>query len=413
MKLDPRLVLGLTWLVAFNLRTGFIGVGPVLPDLADDLLLSNTVASLLVAIPTLMMGLVAIPGGFLADRFGSTLVITTGLAFVALGGGLRALATGWAPLLLFTVLFGAGIGIAQPPLPRLIRGLYPRRIGLATGIYSSGMVIGSILAGSFSGPLLTRLPNNAGWRGALLLWAVVAAISFVIWVACIRPWRWRGPVLTVVQEPASAEADRSWKPTRDRRIWIIALLFAAQGLGYYLLIAWLPSVYHELGLNPDQTSVAFAIYNASTLPGILGVPALSDRLRSRRLPSLLASLTFAVGSLGLIFSPLAPVHGWLWAGMCGFGVAGLFGMTLVLPTDVAPAARTGAAAGLVLGVGYAGSALGPVLAGLVRDVTGGFTVALATLPLLGLVMALLSLMLPNWPPSAAKSSASPAPMHNE
>ena len=69
-------------------------------------------------------------------------------------------------------------------------------------------------------------------------------------------------------------------------------------------------------------------------------------------------------------------------------------MSLVLPADVAPPGRTGAAAGMVLGIGYAASALGPVIAGVVRDVTGSFDVTLRLLPVVAGVMIVLSALAP-------------------
>jgi cyanate permease len=72
-------------------------------------------------------------------------------------------------------------------------------------------------------------------------------------------------------------------------------------------------------------------------------------------------------------------------------------MSLVLPADIAPRGHTGAAAGMVLGIGYAASALGPVIAGVVRDVTGSFQAALLLLVGLGIAMIALSLVAPELP----------------
>ncbi|MBA3416034.1 MAG: MFS transporter, partial [Chloroflexia bacterium] len=194
-EFDPRpgLVLALAWAAAFSLRTGFIGLGPVLPDLAADIGLSSTAASTLVSVPTLMMGLVAVAGGALADRWGPTRAIALGLAAVALGGGVRAVTGSWLPLLLATVCFGAGIGIAQPALPRLMRGLFPDQIGRSTGIYASGLIVGSILAASLTLPVEERFFPAAGWREPLLLWGVLAAATLAVWLAALRPWSWPGP----------------------------------------------------------------------------------------------------------------------------------------------------------------------------------------------------------------------------
>jgi CP family cyanate transporter-like MFS transporter len=432
-------VLALAWTAAFSLRTGFIGLGPILPDLAADIGLSSTAASTLVSVPTLMMGLVAVAGGALADRWGPARAIALGLAAVALGGGLRAATGSWPPLLLATVCFGAGIGIAQPALPRLVRGLFPGRIGRSTGIYASGLIAGSILAASLTLPVEDRYFPQAGWRGPLLLWGLLAAATLAVWLALLRPWAWPGssaiadpvapiapvprnpnhpqlratnrlasatsPVLEISRDPAVIPAEPQptthpqptsppWSPWRDRDAWAVAMLFAAQGLAYYLMVAWLPAVYRELGVDAGRTGALVAIFNGATLPAILGFPILSDRLGSRRLPCLIAALLFTSGALGYVLAPTTFPLAWLWPILAGSGVSALFAMGLVLPTDVAPAGQVGAAAGMVLAVGYAGSALGPVLAGAVRDLTGGFETALATLPIVGLLTLLLAAVVP-------------------
>jgi cyanate permease len=67
---------------------------------------------------------------------------------------------------------------------------------------------------------------------------------------------------------------------------------------------------------------------------------------------------------------------------------------MVLTVDVAPVGETGRVAGMVLAVGYLGSATGPVIGGVIRDWTGSFHTALAVLPVIGLVMVVLSFFTP-------------------
>ncbi len=392
-------MLGLAWLVALNLRTGFVGIGPVLPRLIDDLGLSSAQASVLVAVPTAMMGLAAVPGGRFADRRGAAPVITLGLTFVALGGALRAVASTFPPLLGLTIVFGAGLGIVQSALPRLVREWFAANVGSATGVYASGFVSGAFLSASLTGPVLLPLFAAGAWRPPLLVWGALALVTLLAWLAAARRWR-----------PASDEAGRRilareqsapgpvrWSPWHDRRAWHVAALFASQGVAYYLAVAWLPAAYEDLGLGPGQAGALFAAFNAATLPAILVAPALSDRIKARRPPLVGASLVFGAGALGLTYAPLADGWRWLWAALAGAGVAAVFALTLVLPTDVAPAGRTGSAAGMVLGVGYAGSALGPVVGGAVRDATGSFADAMTVLPAVGLVMVALSLGAPELP----------------
>jgi CP family cyanate transporter-like MFS transporter len=383
----------LTWLVAFNLRSGFIGIGPALPALTVDLGLSFARASLMVAVPTLMMGLMAVPGGSLVDRWGPSWVIAAGLALVTVGGGLRAVAPEFALLLVLTFLFGAGIGLSQPSLPRLMRSRFPLRLGVTTGIYASGLISGSIVAASLTGPMLDRIGESAAWRLPLMLWGALAAATLVTWTAVMRPWRAELAAVGTLA-PREGKAAATWSPWRDPQAWISAALFAAQGIVYYLMVAWLPAIYGEAGTNAITTAGLFTVFNAATLPAILLFPSWSDRIRRRRPPTLVAATLVLIGVLGLLALPQADPWRWLWPASAGAGISGVFAMSLVLPADVAPPGRTGAAAGMVLGIGYAAAALGPVIAGVVRDVTGSFDVTLRLLPVVGGVMIVLSALAP-------------------
>jgi CP family cyanate transporter-like MFS transporter len=391
-------VLVLSWFVAFNLRTGFVGLGPALPALTSDLGLTFAQASILVSLPTLLMGLMAVPGGLLADRWGPTRAIGLGLIFVAVGGGLRAFAPVFGVLFLISIVFGAGIGIAQPSLPRLMRAWFPRRLGVTTGVYASGMVCGSIFGALISGFLLVWAGGQEAWRMPIVLWGGLAAGAAVVWALVMRPWQ-TSAIFTAATNvpPQIGIAASTWSPWRDRRTWLAAAIFGSQGLIYYLLIAWLPAIYGEAGTDAASTTALFAVFNAATLPGILLFPTWSDRLRTRRWPTLCAALLVLVGVVGLLLAPLAVPGRWLWPALAGAGVAGVFGMALVLPADIAPRGRTGAAAGMVLAIGYALSALGPAIAGVVRDVTGSFHATLALLPAVGVVMIVVAALTPELP----------------
>ena len=388
-------VLLVAWFAGFNLRSGFIGLGPALPALTRDLGLSFAQASFLVAVPTLMMGLMAVPGGGLADRWGPARVITVGLSLVALGGGLRAAAPGFPLLLVWTFLFGAGIGLSQPSLPRLMRAWFPLRLGLTTGVYASGMIAGSVLAASVTGPLLNRVGDPGAWRAPPALWGVVAAVALLAWAGVMRPWR--GAETAAIRDERSLAVGgepASWAPWRDRMAWVAALFFAAQGIIYYLLVAWLPAIYAEAGAGSATVTALFVLFNAATVPAILIFPTWSDRVGRRRLPSVVAGAFVLAGTIGLLALPLSEPWRWLWPSLAGAGVSGLFAMSLVLPADIAPRGRTGAAAGMVLGIGYVGSASGPVLAGAVRDVTGSFAATVAMLPGLALATIVLAAIVP-------------------
>ena len=70
MRGATPLTLGALFLVTLALRPQVIGVGPLLPQIRDDLGISHGVAGLLSTIPVLCMGLFAPAGPWLARRLG-------------------------------------------------------------------------------------------------------------------------------------------------------------------------------------------------------------------------------------------------------------------------------------------------------------------------------------------------------
>jgi len=185
----------------------------------------------------------------------------------------------------------------------------------------------------------------------------------------------------------------------------VAGLFAGQGLAYYLLVAWLPTVYEDLSISKTESGVLFAVFNLATFPAMVGLPILSDHIRSRRIPALLAAVTFLLGSTGLALDPAGQPWRWVWPVLAGFGLAGLFGMGLLMPTDTARPGKMGQTAGMVLAVGYVASGTGPVIGGAIQDITGSFESALALLPGIAIAMIVLA-----WFSPRPRTSASPAPV---
>jgi CP family cyanate transporter-like MFS transporter len=333
-------------------------------------------------------------------------MIGAGTVLVALGGGLRAVAPGYWALIVLTVLFGIGVGVAQAGLPRVARGIAPERIGLATAVYSGGFFTGSVLSAFVTAPLLLPLTANRTWRLPLLVWGILATVGVAIWIGSLSFWRLGAERVVATSRGVLRDVSRRWSPWRDRDVWIVATIFRGQGVVYYLLIAWLPAAYDGIGLSDRISGALFAVFNLGTFPGMVGLPALADRLGRRRTAVMAGSMAMPIGVAGLALAPDLQPWQWLWPLLAGFGVGGLFSLGMVLTVDVAPVGETGPVAGMVLAVGYLCSATGPVIGVAIRFLTGSFHTALAVLPVIGVIMILLSLFTPEVSPEAAVIVAS-------
>src|SRR5258706_37085 len=65
---------------------------------------------------------------------------------------------------------GFGIAIMQPGMPTLVREWLPNRVGLATVVYSNGMVVGAILPPVLTIPFVLPLVGGS-WRLNFFVWA--------------------------------------------------------------------------------------------------------------------------------------------------------------------------------------------------------------------------------------------------
>lgn len=343
---------------ALALRPQLVGIGPLLPEIQDDLAVSHAVAGLLGTIPVLCMGLFAPPAPYLSSRLGSRYAIAACLAAIATFGVARALVPSAAAVILLTVPVGVGIGFAGALLPVAVKERFPHRPAFATGIYATGINLGSAVSASVAVPIAGAA---GGWRMSLLAFSVFAAGLVVLWL-----------VLTRGERTAQVTGFRPPRPPlRSRIAWLLAAVFCLMAVVFYGLTAWLPDVYVERGWSEGSAGGLIAVLNIASLPATLLVPWLADRYGSRRLYLVSASGLMTVALAGIV---LVPEGAWLWAALTGVGIGAQFPLVLTLPLDVADRPEeVGAVAGLMLGAGYALSAVAPFGLGAIRDAAGDYT----------------------------------------
>ncbi len=349
------------FLAALALRPQIVGVGPLIPSIQDAFGTSHAVVGLLGTIPVLCMGLFAPVAAYLAARIGTRRAMTIGLALIGVFGVLRAtMPSAWLVVLL-TWPVGIGMGLGNALAPISVKEHFEDRPATATGVYTTGIQIGSTAAAALAVPLAGWL---AGWRGALIAISCVALLSLVAWV-----------VLTRGDAPhAPPEATVPRLPWHSRTAWLLVAIFGLMACAYYGLNAWLPDAYTEHGWSDRSAGLLLAMMNLTAIPASFLIPFLSDRA-GRRNPFLLGlSLCFVAGAVVLVAAPGLAYGGALLAGVAQ---GGLFALVMTLPLDFERTAeRVGALVAMMLGLGYTIGAAAPFVLGAVRDATGSFDAVL-------------------------------------
>lgn len=144
-------------------------LAPLLPFIRDDFGLTYTQSGWIVSAFSLTYGIGNLPGGWLADRIGPRIVITIGVAGVALTGILAALSINFIMLALVLMLMGiSGGGYHPAAAPLISASVSPERRGWALGIHqiggSTSFFIAPLIAAGVAGAL--------GWRGAFIAVAI-------------------------------------------------------------------------------------------------------------------------------------------------------------------------------------------------------------------------------------------------
>lgn len=368
-------------LVAFSLRQAVAAVSPILGDIRTDIPLSDLDVGWLGTLPPLLFA----ASGFIAPRIARGLGLDRGIVVASLlmtaGHLLRAFAPGIAVLIIGSVIAFAGTGIGNVLLPSIVRRYFPDRVALLTAVYACVVGVSTAVPAALAAPLA----EQAGWRFSLGIWSLTSVGALVPWVAVIvreRRQRAADPVTVDVASPSVVIG--LW---RSRVALSITLAFSTSTILTYASFAWLPDMLGDLaGTTPTEGGVLLAVTGLVSVPGALLAPLLVARFRNVGWLIAVGVVSFVLGYLGLLVVPTPLTL--LWVLLVGLGSI-LFPVCLVLIN-----ARTGTAAGTVAlsgfaqGIAYALGALGPLLVGLLHDVSGTWT-----LPLLFLIaIALLAIV---------------------
>lgn len=365
-------------LLAANLRPAAAAIGPLLGRIQHDTGLSGFGAGLLTTLPVLCFGALAPLAPTLARRLGERTTVAVALAVLLLGLLVR-LVPGIGFLFLGTALAGAAIAIGNVLLPVLVRGNFPDRIGLLTGLYTTSLVGFAALAAGISVPVANAF--GGGWRPGLGIWAVPAAIALAVWAPELR-CRQRAA------RPAGHRVAGARALLRDRVAWSVTLFFAVQSAGFYATLAWLPSVFHSHGLSTTKSGLLLSLSLVAGLVPALTLPTLAARAHDQRRFVLAVVGCILVGWLGVLFDATGAPY--LWAILLGVGQNAAFPLALtMIVLRGGNLTNTAGLSTLVQTVGYLVAALGPLAIGAVHELTGSWTPSL--LVLIGLLVPQLLL----------------------
>ena len=292
---------------------------------------------------------------------------------------------------------------------------FPKRLrGRYSAMFSSAIPLAGIIGGPLSGLILglDGMGGLHGWQWVFLIQGLPASLlAFAVFKflpdsPARAPWledAEKNAVSAGLEPAAMVDESNLWKCLRDPRVWLLGLAAIAGGSGLYATTLWLPQIIHSMGFTNRETGFISVVPFVAAMAAMILWGRASDAAGERIWHTVLAWLFAAAG---FAIACVSANHAFVLLGLvCAMvGVLSAFGPFYSLPSSflTGPAAAGGIA--LVNSIANFGGFLGPYLVGILKERTGGYTAAYATLATFLILAALLVIMV-----GRALSSRQPVP----
>jgi MFS family permease len=372
-------------------------------DPAGEFGWSRSVVGLALSLQWIFSGVFGPPAGWLGDRYGLRRTMAVGaLLFLATSVLIGLVTAPWQFILYFGILMSAALSIFQVPLVSAVTLWFSRHLGVAMGLLQSAQGLGNVLFA----PLMVVLLTQLGWRWAFWGPGIVGGLLLLLLIRFFR-----NEPAEIGLRPLGADPQAPIQPVQSGpRARVRTAVFLQQArrtfafwnligihywgcAGHAILVVYLADIVRAQGLSLTTGAlVVSTMYGVSSFTRF-AVPILADRAGAK----LAMALCFFLQALPivLLFGAHEAWQFYLFAVLFGIGLGGEMSAFPIINRQYYGSAPTGTIYGWqMLGAGI-GMASGAFLGGVLRDLTGDYTMALACSFVLSLMGATAILVLPS------------------
>lgn len=357
--------------------------------------------------------LCGIPMGLLCDKFGPRKTLWLAALLIGAGIILSGFATSvWQLSLFFGVIAAIGHGaIYVVPISTINRWFVKRR-GLAVGIASCGLGVGLLVVP----PIATRLIALYSWRNAfIILGFAFLVINGIVGFLLkgkpedrgLQPLGWAEGNISPVRNLPDKRDFRVTEALRTRAFWMLFLVSLFCFAGEQMVLVHIIPYSDTIGIPAAQASLGLSALGIGTIMGRASTGALSDRIG--RVPTLIMSCVIEAGAIFYLLAIKDTTALYLTMLILGFGYGSWVVLCSVSLGDFFGLKNLGMILGIWFACGVPSGVLGPLLGGIVYDMTGDYFGAFVIAGIICVVAAILSALVK--PPEKATGGLkeSPAP----
>ncbi len=384
-------IIGASFVVQFLIVGISSSFGVFFKPLSLELGWTRATTSLAIGLAHLVLGVSAIVGGRLTDRYGPRMVFVVCGIIYGLGYLLMSqVNTIWQLYLFYGVIVGMGQSVVDTPILATLARWFAKKRGMAVGISKVGAGVGIMLI-----PFLaTWLIGSFGWRDTYIIISVIATVGILS--AGLLYKRDPGQVGALpdgatVEENAYSDSISRHFSLREaigtRQFWIFSVIWTGCMFSVQVVLVHMVPHITDLGISATIAATVISVVGGSSILSRLAIGNINDRIGTKS--AFTIALAFlAVSMIWVLFARevwtfylfavfYGIAHGAFWTLLSPM-LAGLFGLGSI-----------GVIIGVVIFVGTISSTISPFLAGLIFDITGSYQLAF----IIALIFSIIALLL--------------------
>ena len=332
-------------------------IPPILPLIISELQLTYAQAGLLMSLFALPGLFISLLGGFLSDRYRMR-PLGTGCFLLMIGG---TLLVGFGPdlgiLWLGRIIAGIGALTLSVLLPKFLSQWFQKKeLGLAMGIFNTGVPLGSIICFGLFG----KMGSLWGWRVPILLTGVYSLITAILFLSFYQ--------LPSSQTLKNEKQGGFYKSLKEMGypIWWVGLSWLWFNAAFISFATFAPNFFLQKGYTIEQGGFLTGIPLLGSLFLSAPIGYLIDRFRHQG---------WLIGIGGIALSILALSFNFSSSFLLLVTLMGIFSAMIPapiysLPPEILKPENVGLGFGVISTCSSIGLFLAPYFVGKVRDLTG-------------------------------------------
>jgi MFS family permease len=347
---------------------------------------------------TFMYTILAVILGRLTDRFGPRIVLIFGSACLGTGIALISQVTAlWHLYAFYGLMASWGMSATYITSNTTIVKWFIEKRGLALGLTQSGLGVGIIIIPRLSGTLI----DTFGWRQALLILGAFVFIALFTGALFLigdpektgcQPYGLQNKYISksLVNITEAIYKEVSWsvsKAIRTKSFWVLTVIFFFTWLFVFFPLVHLVIFSMDIGLSRESAFMALSLLGGASALGRVIMGFLSDRIGKKQ--ALIVNFGLQVFSWFWVMGTTTSFMLFLFATTFGFSYGGISAIFPAIIGDYFGRLKAGSIIGTIFTIAAIASAIGPLVAGYIYDMTHSYQLAFQ----LGAIANLISLAL--------------------